>query len=216
LAFTFSDLLKPIKRCPLVRALCFASSGGFMNFYDDPVNVKKYIQMCNGYDGTDIYKLLSKSLPVGSTLLELGSGGGLDIEYLKRVYSITGSDLSEAFLNVCKEKHPEIPFLKLNVKKLELSEPYDCIYSNKVLHHLTKEELKESLLQQTKFLSAKGLIAHSFWLGDEDEEMHGLLFTYYNRDELISIISESYDILSTLSFQEFKEDDSLFVVARIK
>ncbi len=187
-----------------------------MNFYDDPVNVKKYIQMCNGYDGTDIYKLLSKSLPVGSTLLELGSGGGLDIEYLKRVYSITGSDLSEAFLNVCKEKHPEIPFLKLNVKKLELSEPYDCIYSNKVLHHLTKEELKESLLQQTKFLSAKGLIAHSFWLGDEDEEMHGLLFTYYNRDELISIISESYDILSTLSFQEFKEDDSLFVVARIK
>ena len=187
-----------------------------MNFYDDPVNVKKYIKMCNGYDGTNIYKLLSKSLPVGSTLLELGSGGGLDIEYLKRVYSITGSDLSEAFLNVCKEKHPEVPFIKLNAKNLELNELYDCIYSNKVLHHFTKEELKESLLQQTKFLSSRGLIAHSFWLGDEDEEMNGLLFTYYNRAELISIISESYDILSTLSYQEFKEDDSLFVVARIK
>ncbi|AAZ26917.1 MULTISPECIES: class I SAM-dependent methyltransferase [Colwellia] len=187
-----------------------------MNFYDNPVNVKQYIKMCNGYDGTNIYKLLSKSLPVGSTLLELGSGGGLDIEYLKRVYSITGSDLSDAFLNICKEKHPEVPFSKLNAKNLELNELYDCIYSNKVLHHLTKEELKESLLQQTKCLSTNGLIAHSFWLGDEDEEMNGLLFTYYHRDELISIISKSYDILSTLSYQEFKEDDSLFVVARIK
>jgi len=201
---------------PINEGTMLQSRGGIINYYDDAENVKKYIQMCNGYDGNNIYQLLSKSLPVKSSLLELGSGGGLDIEYLKRVYSITGSDLSEAFLNVCKEKHPDVPFLKLNVQKLEVNELYDCIYSNKVLHHLTREELKESLLQQAKILSSKGLIAHSFWLGDTDEEMNGLLFTYYTQDELISIISASYDIISTLSYQEFEENDSLFVVARIK
>lgn len=186
-----------------------------MNFYDDPENIEKYIQMCKDYDGNNIYQSLSKHLPAKSTLLELGSGAGLDIEYLKKVYSVTGSDLSEEFLKICKEKHPEIPFLKLNALKLEADETFDCIYSNKVLHHLTEEELNESLRQQTKLLSHKGLIAHSFWLGEENEEMNGLLFTYYNREYLLDIISESFEIVSTLSYKEFEEDDSLFVIARL-
>ena len=187
-----------------------------MNFYDDPENVKKYIQMCKDYDGNNIYQSLTKHLPANSTLLELGSGAGLDIEFLKKRYSVTGSDLSEEFLKICKEKHPEISFLKLNAQKLEVGEIFDCIYSNKVLHHLTQEALKESLEQQAKFLSPKGLIAHSFWLGEEDEEMNGLLFTYYNREDLLEIIAESFEVLSTLSYKEFEEDDSLFVIAKLK
>jgi cyclopropane fatty-acyl-phospholipid synthase-like methyltransferase len=191
-------------------------TGSTMSFYDDPDNVKKYIEMCEGYDGNNIYQLLSKHLSVNSTLLELGSGGGLDVEYLKKKYSVTGSDLSEEFLSVCKEKHPEISFLKLNAQKLELSEVFDCIYSNKVLHHLTKEALKESLLQQVKLLSNKGIIAHSFWIGEDNEEVNGLLFTYYNQEELLGIISESFEILSTLSYKEFEDGDSLFVIARFE
>ena len=199
-----------------ITLICLTKLGSTMSFYDDPDNVKKYIQMCEDYDGRNIYKLLGKHLSVNSTLLELGSGGGLDIEYLKKNYSVTGSDLSEEFLKVCKEKHPEISFLKLNAQKLEISEVYDCIYSNKVLHHLTKEALKESLLEQAKLLSPKGIIAHSFWLGEENEEMHGLLFSYYNQEELLGIISDSFEILSTLSYKEFEEGDSLFVIAKLK
>lgn len=45
-----------------------------MNYYDDPENVKTYIQMCEDYDGINIYHSLSKDLPAKSTLLELGSG----------------------------------------------------------------------------------------------------------------------------------------------
>lgn len=187
-----------------------------MNFYNDPNNVKQYIQMCDGYDGSNLYQILNKHLPIHSKLLELGSGGGLDIEYLKQHYSVTGSDLSDEFLKVCREKHPDVSFLKLNAQALEVNELFDCIYSNKVLHHLTREALKASLEKQAKCLSSKGLIAHSFWLGDKDEEMHGMLFTYYNREELLDIISESFEILSTLSYKEFEDDDSLFVVGRLK
>jgi len=187
-----------------------------MNFYDDPENVKTYIQMCEGYDGINIYQLLSKHLPAKSTLLELGSGAGLDIEYLKKKYSVTGSDLSDEFLKICKEKHPDITFLKLNALKLEVDKKYNCIYSNKVLHHLTEKELKQSLNQQMKILIANGLIAHSFWLGEENQEMNGLLFTYYKKDHLLSIISETFEVLSTLSYKELEEDDSLFVIAKLK
>ena len=187
-----------------------------MNFYDDPDNVKTYIQMCEDSDGINIYHSLSEHLPTKSTLLELGSGAGLDIEYLKNNYSVTGSDLSDEFLKICKEKHPEIPFLKLNALKLEVDKKYNCIYSNKVLHHLTEKQLKQSLEQQMKILTTNGLIAHSFWLGEENQEMNGLLFTYYNKDHLLSIISESFEVLSILSYKEFEEDDSSFVIAKLK
>jgi len=187
-----------------------------MSYYDEPSNVKKYIEMCEGYDGNNIYQLLSKHLPDKATLLELGSGGGLDIEFLKQKYLTTGSDLSEEFLKICKDKHPDVSFLKLNALKLATAGTFDCVYSNKVLHHLTKVELKKSLVEQAKILSTKGLIAHSFWLGEDSEEMNGLLFTYYSPNELLSIISESFDVLDTLSYQEFEKDDSLFVIARLK
>ena len=187
-----------------------------MNFYDDPESVKKYIQMCQDYDGNNIYQSLRKHLAQKSSLLELGSGAGLDIEYLKQHFSVTGSDLSDEFLKICKNTHPEIPFLKLNALNLELDIKFNCIYSNKVLHHLTEKELSKSLEQQFRILTPDGLIAHSFWLGEENKEMNGLLFTYYNKEQLLGIISASFEILFTLSYKEFEEADSLFVIARLK
>ena len=187
-----------------------------MNFYNNPENVKQYIQMCEGYDGSNIYQALSSHLPKASTLLELGSGGGVDIEYLKSDYSATGSDLSDEFLKICKVKHPELPFLKIDALKLNIDIIFDCIYSNKVLHHLTEVELRASLKQQTKVLTPKGIIAHSFWLGEENQTMHGLLFTYYKERRLLDMISESFDILTTLKYKEFEEDDSIFIIARLK
>lgn len=187
-----------------------------MNFYNDPVSVKSYIEMCEGYDGSNIYQVLHQHLPENATLLELGSGPGLDVEYLKNSYSVTGSDMSEEFLKVCKQRHPEISFLQLDVLKLALAEKFDCIYSNKVLHHLTEEELKESLKQQVKILSPDGLVAHSFWLGEENQVMNGMLFTYYKKENLLRILSEYFEILSTLNYEEFEENDSVFVIARLK
>ena len=65
-----------------------------MSFYDDPENVRKYVEMCEGYDGSNLHSALAKALPAKSSLLELGSGAGFDIEYLRTNYLVTGSDLS--------------------------------------------------------------------------------------------------------------------------
>ncbi len=186
-----------------------------MNFYDDPDNVQKYIEMCQGYDGSNIYDVLAEQVSANSALLELGSGAGLDIEHLKTRYSVTGSDLSDEFIKVCREKHPEIPFFKIDALKLGIDSRFDCIYSNKVLHHFTEAELKASLEQQAKLLKPNGKIAHSFWLGEKSQVINGMLFTYYNEETLLGIISESFEILSTLTYEEFEKDDSVFIVARL-
>jgi cyclopropane fatty-acyl-phospholipid synthase-like methyltransferase len=172
--------------------------------------------MCKDYDGSNIYESLQKHLKDGKTLLELGTGPGFDIPFLNTRYLVTGSDFSEEFLIRCKRKFSGINFLKIDVKHIDIKEKFDCIYSNKVLHHLTEAELSLSLLEQAEVLSPDGMIAHSFWMGEEDQMMEGLLFTYYRIERLLEIISKHFKVLSTMSYQEFEEGDSLFVVARLK
>ncbi|MBU2863676.1 class I SAM-dependent methyltransferase [Reinekea forsetii] len=187
-----------------------------MGFYDDPANVKQYLTMCQDYDGTDLYQRLSQHLPDHSTLLEVGSGGGLDLEYLKQHFLVTGSDLSDAFLDVLKARHPDIDFLKLNAQSFSIPKKFDCIFSNKVLHHLTKPQLAQSFELQAKHLQPGGVLAHSFWLGDQSEEMNGLLFTYYQASELLALLSPKFEIVDTHVYEEFEADDSIFVIAKLR
>ena len=69
-----------------------------MNFYNDPLKVDEYEKICEGYDGKELYKVLDQYLAEQSTLLEIGSGPGNDINYLLKKYIVTGSDLSDEFL----------------------------------------------------------------------------------------------------------------------
>ena len=187
-----------------------------MGFYDNSENVDKYIEMCEDYDGSNIYEMIENHLDEGKTVLELGSGPGFDIAFLRERYQVTGSDLSDEFLARCRKKFPDVTFLKIDAMNINVSEKYDCIYSNKVLHHLTEDELAKSLVEQIKSLSEGGVIAHSFWIGEESMEMNGMLFTYYRKDHLLKIISKHFTIVSTMSYQEFEEGDSLFVIAQLK
>ena len=185
-----------------------------MEFYNDPVKVDAYEKMCVDYDGSKLYQVLHNHLPQNSTVLELGCGLGLDIEKLKNNYSITGSDLSDEFLMRCKKKFKDLPFLKLDAVAIETDITFECIFSNKVLHHLTLIELEKSIQRQQRVLKHNGIFAHTFWLGDKEFEMEGMLFVYHNREKLLKLISQHFTILQSFEYKEFEENDSIFIVAQ--
>ena len=185
-----------------------------MTFYNNPAKVDAYEKMCEGYDGSDLYAILSNHLIEKSTLLELGCGPGNDIIHLKEKYRVMGSDLSDEFLQRCKKRFPEISFMKLDAINIETDRTFDCIFSNKVLHHLNREELKKSLIRQQKIVVSDGIIAHTFWIGDKEFEMEDMLFVFHHRAELIDLVSKYFTILETFDYKEFEEGDSIFIVAR--
>ncbi len=185
-----------------------------MKFYNDPVSVDEYEKMCVEYEGSELYEVLYNHLPQNSTILELGCGLGLDIRKLKNRYSITGSDLSDEFLMRCRKKFKDLPFLKLDAVSIETESTFDCIFSNKVLHHLTSSELEKSIQRQQRVLRQDGIFAHTFWLGDKELEIEGMLFVYHNREGLLKLISQYYTILESFEYKEFEEGDSIFVVAQ--
>jgi cyclopropane fatty-acyl-phospholipid synthase-like methyltransferase len=185
-----------------------------MGYYDDPKNVQDYIEMADGYDGRELVAALTKHLPAGAEVLELGMGPGVDLELLSQHYQATGSDSSQVFLDRYQEMHPGTVLLKLDAETIQTSLKFDGIYSNKVLHHLSPEQLAASFQRQHTTLLSGGIALHSFWLGDSEEFMCGLRFRYYTEDFLHSLVEPNFTILESTHYAEFEADDSMYLVLK--
>lgn len=187
-----------------------------MGFFDTEKGVEQYTKMAEGYDGAGLIRILQKYLPVNSTVLELGMGPGKDLDILKKSYTVTGLDNSQVFLDKYKQKHPDADLLLLDAVTIQTDRKFDCIYSNKVLHHLAKEDLKKTLQRQKEILNTNGIVFHSFWKGSKTEYTEGLLFTYYEMDDLKKTAANDFKILATETYTEMEKDDSIYVVLRNK
>lgn len=183
-----------------------------MGFFDTEHGVDEYLKMAEGYDGAELIKILQDLLPEKSTVLELGMGPGKDLDILKKYFTVTGSDSSQVFLDRYKKQNPNVDLLQLDAVTVPTDRTFDCIYSNKVLHHLTREDLKKSFQRQQEILNPNGIVFHSFWKGDKDENYDGLLFTKYQINGLKEIIGELFDILTIGTYTEMEKNDSLYVV----
>ena len=154
-----------------------------MGFFDTEKGVNQYIKMAEGYDSAELIKILQKYLPKNSTVLELGIGSGKDMNILTKLYAVTGSDNSQIFLDKYKKINLDADLLLLDAVTMKTDRRFDCIYSNKVLHHLTREDLAKSFQRQKEILNPNGIAFHSFWKGNKTENMEGLLFTYYEIED---------------------------------
>ena len=186
-----------------------------MGFYDDEETALQYIAMAEGYDGKELIEVLRKHLPDGATILELGMGPGVDLTMLRAHFRATGSDISQFFLERYRETHPDSDLLVLDAVELETDRNFDCIYSNKVLHHLENEQLLISLRNQKELLTSGGMVFHSFWRGTGTEEHHGLKFVYQNEDSLEDAFGSTFAEVEVVTYSEMGDDDSLYVIAQI-
>jgi SAM-dependent methyltransferase len=129
-----------------------------VGYFDDEKNVEDYIRMAEGYDGRELIEILKTYLQPGATVLELGMGSGKDFELLSETYQVTGSDYSTVFVDRYRQKDVEADLVLLDAVTMDIDRKFDCIYSNKVLHHLTRDDLKLSLQRQAVVLNDHGLL----------------------------------------------------------
>jgi len=187
-----------------------------MEYFDDMKNVRDYINMADGYDGRELIEVLKKYLKKGSSILELGMGPGKDLDILGENYKVTGSDLSEVFIDLYKKEHPDADLMILNAVKMDTDRKFDCIFSNKVLHHLARDDLRLSFKNQCGVLNEGGLLFHSFWIGDKEEMMYSLRFVYYDPVKLLESVIEDYTLIEMSSYTEMEDNDSFYLVLRKK
>jgi len=187
-----------------------------MNFYDSDEGVDTYFQMMQNHDGRFLIEQLKKYVVGGSKILELGIGTGKDLDIMSMNYTVTGSDTSKKFLQRYQQMHIGCDLLLLDAKTMDTDRKFDCIYSNKVLIHLTREEAKESLKKQLVVLNEGGVVLHSFWKGVKDEVIEGELFTRYTFDSVKEIIPQGYEVLELNMYKEIEENDSIYMILKKK
>lgn len=186
-----------------------------MNFYFNRNNVEQYKAMLEGYDNQPVIDMLRQVLPEGADLLELGMGTGADLLKLAAFYHVTGSDFSPLFVEDFSAAHPEMDVLCLDAREFDLDRSFDCIYSNKVLYHLSAEEMKHSLCVQAEHLNKGGILFFTLWYGNTSEQgEEGLLFTYYTEESLSEVIPDSLAAERIIRYAEMEEGDSLAVILR--
>lgn len=183
-----------------------------MGYFDDKKNVDEYIKMADGYDGRELVEKLSNYLKPKSTVLELGMGPGKDLDILLEKYPTTGSDSSAVFLDLYRKKDLNADLLLLDAVTLETDLKFDCLYSNKVLHHLSTEDLRRSLKKQPALLNKNGVVFHTFWAGNGEEFYHGLRFIYYSIHDLLDMVPKEFTVLEVSLFKESKKNDSILLV----
>lgn len=188
-----------------------------VNFYDKKENVEQYRSMMQFYDNSTIIRMVKEVLPVNSTILELGMGTGKDLLEFAKDYKVVGSDASEIFISDFRNAYPDFDIYKINAADFCIDRKFDCIYSNKVLCHLSAAELKQSLKLQAQHLNDKGIVFMTMWYGTYKEKVYGegLRFTYYTEADIIKTIPANLSVEKMLRYTEEEPDDSLLLVLRI-
>lgn len=185
-------------------------------YYKTKDSVEEYIKLAKDVNGGALIEELKKYLPSDSTLLEIGSGPGTDWNILNKDYRVVGSDNSKEFLYHLNSKFADGDFLELDAITLKTEEKYDGIYSNKVMHHLKDNELKDSIRRQYDILNSNGIICHSFWKGEGSEIFKGLFVNYHTENALKTFFDACFEILLLKSYAEFEEGDSLLLIGKKK
>lgn len=186
-----------------------------MSYFHDLDNASEYARECEHCDATEQVALLHDVLAVNASILELGSGPGNDLELLSRHYDVAGSDESPAFLSILKARHPGFTILKLDAEKIETTDSYDAIYSNKVLQHLSDAQLVKSFARQAELLHPEGYVLHLIWC-DLDDAPTDIFPVFETRDEgqIAELMGTNFRIVAAEAYSEFKPDDSLAILAR--
>ncbi len=166
------------------------------------------------YRNTLVIDHFKQRVDTSKKILEIGSGTGRDYEALARQYDITGSDYSDAFVKTLRRKFKGHEFMKINALTMGSVKHFDVIFSNKVLHHLTPDQLEKSFIAQYGILNEGGLLFHTFWKGNPENKKQKRMSDVLYRREDIEKLKGQFAIEEYIEYKESKDDDSFIIILR--
>ncbi len=186
------------------------------DFYKNASTAQQYIKMTADYDSHFFSTAALPHLKAGGTALELGTGPGNDLHWLKAHLKVTASDNSPFFMEHIKANHPEVDVLEISAEAIQTDKTFDAIISNKVLHHLKNDDLESSIKGQAAHLNDGGVTIHTFWWGAHEEEIMEMCFNYHQEQDLETAFGKHFELIKIERYTEIEENDSVLVVAKKK
>ena len=105
----------------------------------------------------------------GKALLDVACGTGTHAGLLSKYYDMVGMDLNRDMLKVAHQKHPEIRFLRHDMRSFDLSSKFDavtCLFSA-IGYMRTKTELRQAVKSMSRHLLPGGVLLIEPWFTPE-------------------------------------------------
>jgi SAM-dependent methyltransferase len=141
-------------------------------------------------------------LLAGKCVLELGSGPGIDADYLERGgVRVIRTDAAIAFVAMMRARGADAQ--RLDVRSDPLGGPYDAVVANAVLLHLSPSQLRDALRRLRPTVPDGGPLAFTVKEGDGSRWSsakigHPRHFTYWQEESLRALLRESGWTIETL------------------
>ncbi len=144
-----------------------------------------------------IYEIVKKLNPNAKTFLDIACGTGEHDKYLKTWYNVEGIDINDDFLEIAKNKNPDLKYYKKNIVDFNLNKKYDVIASlfSAIGLLKSKNELENTIKCLVNHINKKGIliiepfIEPKYW----DPEKYKLnLRVYEDKDIKYTRISKSF------------------------
>ncbi len=125
------------------------------------------------------YDRFLKYLPLGSRILDLGSGSGRDsLYFINRGYDVTAIDSSLAMVKATSEL-TGLEARLVSIQELDYVDHFDGIWASASLVHVPKAEMSFAYSLLSRALKDKGILYCSFKNREEDFESEGRHFSCY-------------------------------------
>lgn len=93
------------------------------------------------------------------TLLNLGCGGGKNLDTLKKHYDCTGLDISPDMLRLAQELNPECSFVQADMRSFKLGRRFDFIFiDDAITYMLNRDDLEQVFIRSHDHLETGGVM----------------------------------------------------------
>lgn len=201
--------------------------------FESVADVGAYVEATAGLDARREISRLRALIGDGARVLELGSGGGIDLARLARHFDVVGSDPSAAARQWIAAHHsgtavvPAVIDLRAeelshlrealagsSVVETHWADRIDAIFSSKVLHLLAEDELLRCIAAQAELLAPDGVAMHLVWAPPERSGDRPPLDGRLDAAELARAWRVHFHVVDVTPFSELGHHDLLRVTAR--
>lgn len=139
--------------------------------------------------------VLSKYLPQGGKMLDVGCGTGAVMEFLKNKGEVEGVDMSDTALNFCRQKNLKVEKGLANEMPYS-TDTFDAVFALDVLEHL--DNPAGAVKEAARVLKEGGLFvatvpAHQWLWSPHDVSMHHK--KRYAKQDFAQLFTGDFDIL---------------------
>lgn len=151
-------------------------------YYDAIYSFKDYEKEC-GLLGDVIEEHLRSG---GRRLLDVACGTGGHLQFLSRQFLVEGVDVNEEFIDIARERYPDLSFYCGDMRNFQADGVYDvvtCLFSS-IGHMTTISDLNAAIAHMTDHLLPGGILIVEPWIAPEEWRPHTVHLQTVERPDL--------------------------------